>query len=241
MNIKKWRIFCNTENDWSGGWLENEPTVCFNNNTHTVNPGSIQILEAVEKIEVKIQREDTPTGGNYNIQGYSMVIAANSTEILPVSWKFPINVLSVHCQSNESNLGDTLNAITRPQTLVGVNTVELLQGETTVSVNSTVIENCKIGYNIYIADESLGRVTSIDTLNSTVTSENTSLITHTVGSYIYLDLRIIRDFNLGYSNGNDFGAFNGNKYLEPNVVTNVIYTNNSIIEKTFSFSIEYLF
>ena len=221
MTIKKWRIFCNTENLWSEGWLEQEPTVCFNNNTHTANLNSVQILEETEKVEVKIQREDISTGGNYNIQGYSMTIAANTTEILPVSWKFPINVLSVHCQSNDLNIGDTLDAIIRPKTLVGVNTVELVQGASTVSVNSTVIENCKIGYDIYIADEALGRVTSIDAVNSTVTFENTSLITYSPGTYIYLELRIVRDFNLGYYYGNDFGAFNGNKYID-NTIDNIL-------------------
>ena len=241
MSIKKWRIFCNTENIWSEGWLDNEPTVCFNNNTHEVNVSSIQTLENIEKLEVKIKREDTPTGGNYNIQGYSMIIPPNTDQILPVSWRFPINVLSVHCQSNSSNLGDKLNAISRPKTLVGVNTSELQIGQNTVNVNSTVIQNCRIGYDIYIQDESLGRVTSIDILNSTVSFENTCLNTYTAGSYISIELRIIRDFNLGYYYGNDFGAFNGNKYIDTGVITNVIYTNNSGTEKKFCFSVEYLF
>lgn len=43
--INKWQIYCNDESAWISGWLENRPTVCFNNNTHSVNALSAQLLE----------------------------------------------------------------------------------------------------------------------------------------------------------------------------------------------------
>lgn len=244
MSIVKWRIFCNTENAWSEGYLDESsgnPTLCFNNNTHSVNLNSEYVVETTEKLQVKLQREDTPTGGNYNSEGFALNVAANTTGTLSVSWPFPINVLSVHSQTNDSNLGDILNAITNPKTLVGITTEEILIGTNILTVNSTVIANAKVGFDLYIIDELVGRILSINTNNSTIILENNVSQTYNSGSNIYVELRIIRTHNLGYNSGNDFGAFNGNKYLAANTITNVSYTNNSNTEKKFCFSVEYLF
>lgn len=40
--VNKYRIYCNTENAWVETWAESEPTVCPNNNGHSVNNNSVQ-------------------------------------------------------------------------------------------------------------------------------------------------------------------------------------------------------
>lgn len=239
--LVKWKIFCNTENNWTDGWLsktQGSPTVCFNDNSHDIDSTSSKFLDTTE---VSIKREDTLTGGNYNCQGYSVEILPWETKIIPVSWPFPVNITSVNIQSNDKHLGDVVNAVVNPKALAGVSTSECILGDNTIFVNSTVLDNAKIGYDLWIEDELVGRIIKVDMLNSSVTLESSLLQGYPIGAYIYMEIRIIREFNLGYRNGNNFGTFNGNKYIPADIVTKIIYKNNHQTFKTFCFSIEYLF
>lgn len=244
MTLIKWNIFCVTENQFSSGWLEDsegQPTSCFNNTAHVVNTELTAIIETTEKITVKLQREDIPTGGHYNCEGFSFMIKAYSTNFIEVKWPFPVNILSVHSQTSESQLEDVLNATVNPKTLVGVTTDTGVIGTNTLTVNETVINNLKIGFDVYIIDDYLGRIIEVNSQNSTISFENELENEYSSGSSIYGELRIIRNYNFGYNSGNDFGAFNGNKYLPTNTITKVCYTNTSNVQKKFCFSIEYLF
>jgi hypothetical protein len=51
--VFKWRIYCTTENAWTEGWLNSddpEPTTCFTDNSHTINPNSLQKTDTVSEI-----------------------------------------------------------------------------------------------------------------------------------------------------------------------------------------------
>jgi hypothetical protein len=245
MSINKWQVYCNTENTWVSGWVSSEsenPCCCFNNNSHNINTDSPQIIDSTAVITVKIEQEYIPTGGHFACQGFSMTIPANTTTILPVSWPFPVTTSIVNVQEIEENAGDILEAIVNPRTVVGTTTSVTLNGTKTCTVNSTVINNAQIGYEFYIGVVHLGRVLAIDKTNFIITFETTTTQEHPLGSPVYLELKIIRNYQLGTKVGSSLGAGNiGGKYLPKNTITNVIYTNNSNIEKKFRFSVEYLF
>lgn len=245
MSINKWQIYCITENKWVSGWVHSDdpnPTVCFNNDQHQINIGSPQILETTQVISVKIEQEFIPTGGHYGCQGYLMEIPANTTVIKPISWPYNITTSVVNIQDTDENLGDVLEAIVNPKTLVGGTTSVTLQNSRTCTVNSTVFTYAKIGYYCYIGNEHLGRIININKDTFVITFENSLQSEKNMGFPFYIELKIIRDYNLGSKQGNCLGSGNiGGKFLQANTITNVVYKNNSNIDKKFRFNVEYLF
>jgi hypothetical protein len=61
-SITSWRIYCNTESDWSAGESDTSlgpPTTCYNNAEHEINPDSVQ-----EESVTYIYPSDNPTHGS---------------------------------------------------------------------------------------------------------------------------------------------------------------------------------
>jgi hypothetical protein len=49
-SVKHWKIYCNTDAKYVQGFLDNEqgePTVCFQNNTHSINTTKTELLEII--------------------------------------------------------------------------------------------------------------------------------------------------------------------------------------------------
>ena len=245
MSLTKYKIFCIEEQSWTEGWLSQEdgpPTVCFHNNTHEVNLNSVQELDSTQVLTVKIEEESIKTGGHYVVEGHQFTALANTDTSYTVSWPMPVSVTVVNVQTTDENLGDVLNSIVNPNTICGVITSNFEIGGKTISVNSTVTANVKIGWEILIGSEHLGRITEIDLDNFFITVENATTVYHQIGSPVFVQVRVIKNFQLGVKDGNQLGVSNiGGKYLKTGTTTKVTYTNNSNVNKQFRFSIEYLF
>jgi len=52
--VQKWRIHCITENDDFFTWAEEEPTVCPNNNTHTIDSNQTIVEEEAVTVQAEI-------------------------------------------------------------------------------------------------------------------------------------------------------------------------------------------
>lgn len=243
--LSKWRVFCITENDWSYGWLEtgsNAPTTCFNNTSHQVNTGSIGIIDTTENLTVKIKQESVDTGGNFKSKGYKFIAGANTSTTLSVSWPYLTTACAVHIQTDETQRGDVLNAIVGPQTIVGVITSPAYVGDNVVSANSTVFNISYVGYEAYIGSHFVGEILELKPELFTVKFSIPLTVDLPLNTYFKIQMRIVDSHNLGYTVGNDIGATNiGGKSLPKNLPTHVIYTNNSDLEKTCCFTIEYLY
>jgi hypothetical protein len=243
--LSKWRVFCVTENGWSYGWLEtgsDAPTTCFNNTSHQVNTGSISVIDTTENLTVKIKQETVETGGNFKSKGYSFVAGANTSTTLSVSWPYPVTACAVHIQTTEAQMGDVLNAIVGPKTIVGVIVSPAYVGNTVVSVNSTVFKNSYVGYEAYIGSQFVGEILELNPDLFTVKFSIPLTVDLPLNSYFKIQMRIIDSHMLGHTVGNDIGATNiGGKSVPKNLPTHVIYKNNSDFEKTFCFTIEYLY
>jgi len=244
-DLTKWRIFCLTENIWSEGWLDSSagfPIKCFNDGGHSVNNNSCQEIDTTNTLTVSIKQESIQTGGNFKSKGYSFECGANSTSTYSVSWPYPITAMVVHILTDNSQRGDVMSAVVGPQTPVGVILSQCSEGDTTVSVNSTVIAHAYVGYECFIGVESLGRILEIDANNLIVRFETPATQNHPANSYFKIQMRIIENHLLGYSFGNDIGVSNiGGKYLPASLPTIVEYTNNSMSDNTCRFTIEYLY
>lgn len=241
-SVSKYRVYCETEAAYIYTWGDTLPTVCPNNNTHTITTGTVSIVEEIQENTVSIKQESIPTGGNFKCKGYSFVATANTTTSYSVSWSYNTTAMVVHIQSNESQLGDVLEAVVYPEQTVGVITAACNIDATTAVVNSTVIANAFIGMECFIETEFLGTIISINKETSTVGFETPVTVNHAGGSAFKVQIRIIESYHLGTSIGASLGASNmGGKHLPANSVTSVRYTNNSNEDRIFIFLVEYLY
>lgn len=243
--LTKWRVFCSTENDWTSGWIETSagpPLKCFKDTSHSIASNSHQSVETTSKTLVSIEQEAILTGGNFKSSGYSFDALPLQTTEYKVSWPFAITAVVVHVMSGENHLGDYLEAIVGEKTIVGVITSNALKDSKTISVNSTVLQNAKVGFECYLRDEFLGRIVGICITNFTVTFEKALLVDYPPNTYFKVQNKIISNHPLGYPNGNDIGSSNiGGKHIPKNLATTIKYINNSNETKKIHFTIEHLF
>ena len=69
-DLYKYRIYCETESTYAYIWAETEPTVCPNNNTHTIDSGSITIIEQQLDDELRMSDGRSIVSANSRPVGY---------------------------------------------------------------------------------------------------------------------------------------------------------------------------
>ena len=81
MSVTKYRVWCLTEGTWVEGWGQTEPTACYNNNTHTINPNSVQDLETVADTfdvdtdgKIKVSAAEATLFGELKVAEYTPII-----------------------------------------------------------------------------------------------------------------------------------------------------------------------
>ena len=247
-SITYYRIYCNTEAEWSYGYLatvDGPPTECFNNGAHTVNPDSVQDIEVIsnETIKVKIQEEYVPTGGNFRCEGKKFTIAANTTTSQTVSWPYNISVLQSFFTSTTEQEGNVLDVLTGPATVVGTLTSSIASGVTVLPVSLTVIQNMNIGYEVLVGSDLLGEVISIDENALTLTIGTATGSAYSSGAVVKMQLTNIKNFEItGDCSRVVIGASKtGGKHLPANLPVKLTYQNNSNAEVVFRYQIEYLY
>jgi hypothetical protein len=253
--VNKYRIYCNTESKWVETWAESEPTICPNNNGHTVNANSVQKLDSVSSQKVIIEEEIinvgvTATGGNYGCNSVVLGVSSADTIIYEdVSHPYPVGLMAANFYTEESMRGDCLEIIISPDTIIGAITENVDIGVTkTFSVSQTVIDNIKPGYLVGLFNgvnrESMGKCSSIDTLNNKIT------VTHALSdnnfsaaspTYVEIGIKMAaiecgppQKFQLGM---NSIGA----SHLEPNTTIRGVYHNRTGTAKNFYFYYEYFY
>src|SRR5271155_4575431 len=77
--IYDYRIFCVTEEAYVTTWSTTEPTVCPNNNTHTIDPSKTSIINTIDSKVVTINEEAVPTGGHYSTLTMTVISPAGAS------------------------------------------------------------------------------------------------------------------------------------------------------------------
>jgi hypothetical protein len=218
------------------------PHQCFNDSTHEFNGESFQVINQTVLSSVRLIEEEIPTGGFFRSEGFALVAPANSTHDLVVSWPYPVGVLDCNIQTTAADIGNTVQGVVGPNTVMGILTSDAGASSAVLSVSSTVIENVHIGLECVLDGELIGEIIGIDAAASTVTIDPPLSQSFTAGILVGGQRRIIKNFNLGYVQGCSIGSSKiGASYIPVGVTTRVTYTNNSPDEKTFNFNIEYLY
>jgi hypothetical protein len=233
--INQYKIFCVTENKFVIGEGLSPPTVCYNNNTHTVNPNSWQLVLSVSNSQVIVKQNQVSTGGNFWIKDIVFSnIAPQSTQTVDYTFDVLCNVYCYDFFVNDTNAGDYITIIVRPNTIVGLIGANMNIGDTTMIGPSGLLTYGYPGYELTVTDgtniDVLGRILSIDADTGVVTFTNAS--THTYSSTnteVILNYYIMKNYTIsGYGQ-----VRYGDNILTAAVVpagttVRYIYQNNSI-------------
>jgi hypothetical protein len=248
--LNYYRIYCETENQWKYNWSESEPTICPNISYHSVNSNSVSIEDTVSSSIVKIKEERITTGGFYSSMGivFDINTTINSITESDVSFKHPVNILTVGFTPNESNFNDEITGIIAPNTTIGYITSNSYIGESHINVSQTVIDNIYIGFSCYLTDgtnsSGCGVVTNIDKeLNSisfgTPLNNSYSLYSPT---YVQMSIHMLNKFSIGPNHNYKLGqASIGASYIPTGTIGRICYKNVTGGPKKCYFNFEYLY
>lgn len=245
--LYKYRIFCQTCNNYCNTWSKTIPTVCGNNTSHNIDTNTIIITEQISNNDVNIlQSEPGFTNGIYKVECWNLTIPANSTAYKDVSWPYNIAFMTINLQPSTENIGDTVNGYAGPGTIIGVNTETIGQNVSVINVNSTVLQHIKLGFTVSVANTTqnidMGECISIDTVNSRITCNISASEGIGPGAYIKVSKQVIKNYT--FTTNNIINLANKNvssTALPANTVARIQYINNSNTEKKFYYNAEYAY
>lgn len=252
-DIHQYRCFCQTENCLVYTWSAITPITCPNNNTHTIDPQSVVIVDTRSSNIVIPGNDESNVQGFFSCQGFTLNVApgpdTKPQKLTPLQQNpYNTRVATITFLPKEENIGDIVSLYSAVDTLCGVITTAIgTPGNTgnfgsVISVSPTVIQNVGIGFSIDLFDsqnnvsQNVGQILSIDQVNSTITVSYPITNYFSPGSYVQFSIPRITNINIGSTNPLTFGlGKNGSSLLPANIASQISYTNNSNTTKTFSF------
>lgn len=249
--IYKYRVYCITEADYIETWAMTEPTVCPNVNTDTIDQTSWTIVDKVSEEVVQVKEEDTPTGGHFIAECLDFDVPASAGDHnFDLSWPINIAILSTSVAATDGNVGDKIEVMGSPDTVIGGITADVNVGDTTINVQPTIFAYAKVGYNVSLLNASngqisqLGRILSMDPVAGTVIMETASDKAHSAAAPTYFRITVCRihNFRFAISGLYTIGVAKiGASYLPANTPVRVIYNNVDGLAKKLAFYVEYLY
>jgi hypothetical protein len=119
--IKKYRIFCITENTWSIGYGTDMPTECYNIAEHTINENSIQHLDS-DEYNNHIILEDIQTIGTNGGSISGNIWSKRTLNTITKDSDFLLNLENDEFTLYTGNYNITINAIS---STIGKNQIRL--------------------------------------------------------------------------------------------------------------------
>jgi hypothetical protein len=147
--IYQYRVFCTTDSKYEYVWGENAPTTCPSNTAHSIDASSITIVDKVDKTEVKIQEENTPTNGNFATATLKLMAIKNTTTSTTERFPYPVSALVVDFVTAQENSGDTVNLIVGKDTITGYITANVSPSSAWTSQNYTSGQTVSYNGRIY--------------------------------------------------------------------------------------------
>ena len=244
-DVNYYRVWCNTEGAYVYTWNTIEPTVCPNNNTHSIDTALTVILETISEKKV-IAKENSD--GYFETTHVEMNIPSGTPgDVSPndVTWPMDILLWRTLITPTSDMIGDYISVVASPETTVGVLTAPLVGGETVLNVNSTVTANMWRGFLVNIFDgvnkDVLGRCTNVDIGAGTITVETPVTNAFSAGTtYVQIGVFVLKDIYIADTSTIDIGLKGAKgKLIEANMILRVLYTNNSGTNKTLRWRAEY--
>lgn len=201
---------------------------------------------SLQSVQIEQRQNVSDSGVNFCVESIKIENAVTGTTFHTKSWPIPVTVLTMSFNSTPSNTGDSLNLIIAKNTPIGVAPTGATATITIFDVSSTVLIYIKIGYDVSLTDgsgtENLGRVISIDQINSTITVETPPSRNFAPNSVIKMSIYAARNFIFESSGRQTLGydKITGT-FVPANTLVTIEYINNEVFTKEFYVHVEYMY
>jgi hypothetical protein len=245
--VNHWKIFCNTEQNWVEGYLAKNieaPTKCFNNTSHDVNLNSTNLIGTIGEVqEVYVKAEKIPSGsGSFRNEGGAISIQPNETKVIPYIWKKDMNMLNICCTPNDKNIGDKLDLIISPNTIIGVLRETANENDTILKLTTNYLSLLRVGYEVLLNGTIVGEAIEIDTNDNSVRVCCDLNQVFPIGCPFGFQIKMIKNLYIANNHPIEVGRLAvGPSFLPANTLCHVVYTNNDNQSKEFIYNLEYLY
>lgn len=228
------------------GWAEQAPTVPFSNSSQQLDPGSIRIVDTIQRTIVSLREDYKGTNGYYQVEGYTITVPGNSTATLTYSQPYQTVVMDISFASDVGMQGDVLN-ISTDDIIVGAITADVVAGQNFVIVGDTVIANVVRGFLITISDgvntDPLFKIIAVDTINKRLTLDRAFAFNFTANTAsVAMRVSFADNYRIGPPMRHQMGSnISGGVSMPANQLSKASYTNNSSVEKTIYFNVQRLY
>ncbi len=233
--VYKYKIYCQTEAVFVEGFGTDVPTTCYNNNTHTINSSSVQLLETISQSAVSIKEDKVDIGRNVYVKPIEFInVEAGTTETQYCTFPLVTSMYSFKFLFNERNIGDRVSIYANPDTTLGLITANVSVGDTVIGAPPGLMLYGWPGFHLNITDgtnnDHLGIIKSIDRVNNTVTvSEPAEHAFSSTNTVVKMTIRVCDEMLIsgpGYLPiGEDVIGGSG---LPAGTIARFSYTNNSV-------------
>lgn len=180
-----YKIYCITESKYVDGWGTSAPTTCYNNNTHSVNSDSVQVIEVVSSDVVKIREDSIVIPRNVWIKHIEFDnVASNDYQHQYFTFNILTSMYSFTFSTDDTNKGDSFTIAVNPDTTLGLITENMLIGDTSLHAPPGLLAYGWNGFELTLTDgtntDDLGMILTIDQVTGIVTFSNA--ITHNYSS-----------------------------------------------------------
>ncbi len=247
--VNSYRIYCVSESAYVQAWSVDSLTVCPNNNTHTVNPDSVQLLEKLERKSVNISNERIPTGGNYQFKNIYVDIPASSPGQVTtklISFPFNMNLGQINYSTDASHVGDQISLAIAPNFTAGKISQDVLIGSTLIYVDLDVLSYIAVGHHVDlfdgVNDNFVGPCIAIDLVNKTITCllPTTQAFLTSTPTFVRVSKIAMDNVFLGIPGTQRLGTDNLiSMYMPANTPGYFNYKNNSGAAKSFLLNMQY--
>lgn len=245
--VNYWRVWCSTDSKWEYVWIEDPtvPTDCPVNDSHSIDTTKSVIQDIVKSTDVDavIVEETIPTGGHYRFHQEVMDVASGvGWKSHDFSFRHCTGLLSGKIDPVADNVGDKVEFIVGPDTVVGAITANVAVDDTVITVQQSVIDNIAVGFLVKINDgtntDDLGTVMEVDTSALTITVETAAANSFLAATptYVKMSVLMVSESKLVSTNIIDFGSDKvGASHIAKDVTMRARYYNADGAAKEFAF------
>lgn len=237
--VSNYKIYCETEAKYVSGWGTTAPTTCYNNNAHSVNLNSVQIISSVASNEVIInQRDSSVNGGRFHIESIFMdQCLANDTTIITHTFDIPMGLFTFNFAINAPSTGDLFSIQVNPDTPLGLIASNASISDTKINISAGILPYMFTGFYLTLTDgtntDGPYKILSKDSNTNTVTLK--TALTHNylaINTQMLLNYYVIKDMPVLLEYTYSFGSelINGST-IPAGTVAKFTYVNNTNTDK----------
>jgi len=242
--LRKFKVFCKTENDYVETWKLTTPTTCPNDYRHEIDHLQTQEIDKkfIESQNVQHVFLNSisyhNTNGYYMLEGIDYTIPAGPTLYIN-DLRLPIkqSVYGLKICSTHDHIGDSFSIILNPNTYIGVVLEAAVKDSRNVITNNTVYENVVPGFYIKIGNNEYLITNKLENGIEIYPQLQEDIVPLTP---IFLNLYIVKNYKIQSDTTLDagYGAM-GSKPLPAGTILRLVYNNNGTTAKNFHINYEY--